>query len=49
MFSDGQLRLVGLQVKEKVAEKFMTEEQLEQKRREEERKHRWGPFGIFRK
>jgi hypothetical protein len=36
-----------LQVKETVAEKFMTEEELEQKRKEEARKKRWGPFGIF--
>ncbi|BDA49236.1 probable Septin-7 [Coccomyxa sp. Obi] len=35
------------QVKEAVQEKLMSEEELEAKRREEAKKHRWGPFGIF--
>ena len=37
------------QVKEAVQEKFMSEEALEEKRKEEARKKRWGPFGIFPK
>ena len=37
------------QVKESVQEKFMSEEALEEKRKEEARKKRWGPFGIFPK
>ena len=39
--------LLSMQVKEAVQEKFMSEEALEQKRKEEARKKRWGPFGIF--
>ncbi|EIE24975.1 hypothetical protein COCSUDRAFT_83668 [Coccomyxa subellipsoidea C-169] len=35
------------QVKEAVQEKLMSEEELEAKRREEAKKKRWGPFGIF--
>ena len=37
------------QVKETVQEKFMSEEALEEKRKVEARKKRWGPFGIFPK
>ena len=37
------------QVKETVQEKFMSEEALEEKRKAEARKKRWGPFGIFPK
>ena len=36
-----------MQLKETVQEKFMSEEALEEKRKEEARKKRWGPFGIF--
>ncbi len=39
--------LVHVQVKEAVQEKLMSEEELEAKRREEAKKKRWGPFGIF--
>ncbi len=43
--------LWDVQLKETVQEKFMSEEALEEKRREEARalarKKRWGPFGIF--
>ncbi len=42
-----QCVLSHVQVKEAVQEKFMSEEALEQKRKEEARKKRWGPFGIF--
>ena len=45
--SDLQCALLHVQVKEAVQEKFMSEEALEQKRKEEARKKRWGPFGIF--
>ncbi|CAK0786298.1 hypothetical protein CVIRNUC_009511 [Coccomyxa viridis] len=37
------------EVKETVQEKFMSEEALEEKRKAEARKKRWGPFGIFPK
>lgn len=36
-----------MQLRETVQEKFMSEEALEEKRKEEARKKRWGPFGIF--
>ena len=46
--------LWDVQLKETVQEKFMSEEALEEKRREleerhkeEARKKRWGPFGIL--
>ena len=42
-----QYVLSHVQMKDAVQEKFMSEEALEQKRKEEARKKRWGPFGIF--
>ena len=45
--SGPQCVLLHVQVKEAVQDKFTSEEALEQKRKEEARKKRWGPFGIF--
>ena len=43
----GNSALRHMQLKETVQEKFMSEEALEEKRKAEARKKRWGPFGIF--